>query len=408
MTAWDLYRMRYEIRNITGLLDTTQIPDSSIPNVPISASNPPGIDDYINDFYLYDLDEEMRTLKLKDFYTFTTVPNCGTYAVPQFITQLEPPIYIDNYQFAWYQSPDMFYRIWPELNFIDRNLFTPDGVTSSFTFQLTQGSNLSVPNVNLTTNAIQQGTVVIGCVPNQDGPFPSASPILETFTDSDQPIPLDIPLNQYFVNPGLLLSNQYTGPMPPPAPGTTPGTGIIDYLTGDITITYVTAPPSGINTSCHYHPYVPSRSRDILYFQDQLFLRPIPNDTYLVKLLAYFLPTTVMSAGTSATVRPSENVDYTTTPPTVSIQGFTGQNGSLATDLTKYNEWWQLVVYGAALKIFIRLGDHEQYQANLIYFERAKLNAQRRCLKQLSNQRIPTAYSTDGSMTAQFPIFPYY
>lgn len=383
MTSWDLNRLRFAIRKITGKYDTSQLPDTS--EGEINISNPAGIDDYINDFYLYDMPEHMRTLKLRNFYTFTTVPNCGTYSVPQNVVQIYDPIYIDNYQFSWYQSPDTFYRVWPELNFIDRNLFTPNGITTQFQFTLSQAP-------------VQQGTVVIGLQPNIDGQAPG---ILETFTDLDQPIPLDIPVKQYFVNPGPLVGNQG-------------GFGLIDYLTGLVTISYATAPPVGATSSCHYHPYVASRPRDIMFWQQQLFLRPIPNDTYLVKLMAYMLPTTVISAATNATIRSSLYVDPATTetsfptPTTVEIQGFSGNSNSLATDLPQFNEWWQMIAYGSALKIFAEDGDWEEHAQLKVRFEEQKLLAQRKTLKQLASQRIPTAYAENNLGGPSWPIFPYY
>lgn len=383
MTIWDLNRLRYSIRKITGKYDTTQLPDTSVGEVNIS--NPAGIDDYINDFYLYDMPEHMRTLRLRDFYQFFTIPNCGTYSVPQNIIQLFAPIYIDNYEFSWYQDPTNFYRIWPELNFIDRNLFTPDGVISSFTFTLSQ-------------TPVQQGTVVIGLQPNING---NPSPVLETFTDEDQPIPLDIPIKQYFVNPGTLTGSQG-------------GTGTIDYLSGVVTLNYNSAPANGTTSSCHYHPYVASRPRDIMFWQQQLFIRPIPNDTYAVKVMAYVLPTTVISAATNATQRPSLYVDPATTdtsaptPTTVQIQGFSGNSGSLNTDLPQFNEWWQLIVYGASLKIFAEDGDWAEYDSLKIRFDEQNLLAQRKTLKQLAGQRIPTAYSENNSGSAAWPIFPLY
>ncbi len=384
MSTWDLNRIRYAIRKVTGKYDTSQMPDTSTGEINIS--NPAGIDDYINDFYLYDMPEHFRTLKLRDFYTFTTVPNCGTYSIPENIIEVYPPIYIDNYQFAWYQQPDTFYRIWPEFNFIDRNLFTPDGVTRTYTFTLTQ-------------TPVQQGSVVIGLQPNIDG---QAAGALETFTDVDEPIPLDIPTQQYFVNPGILTGNQG-------------GTGTIDYLTGSVTITYANAsgPKKGATSSCHYHPYVASRPRDIMFWQQQLFLRPIPNDTYLVKVMAYMLPTTAISAATNATTRPSLFVDPSTTPTTppspttVTIEGFSGQSGSLPTDLPLFNEWWQMIVYGASLKIFAEDGDWTEYDSLKMRFEEQKLLAQRKTLRQLANQRIPTPYAENvGGNT--WPIFPIY
>lgn len=387
MSTWDLNRLRYTVRKITGRYDTVQLPDSSFGEN--SITNPPGIDDYINDFYLYDLPEHLRSLRLKSFYTFPTVPNCGTYNVPQSIYSVEPPIYIDNYQFSWYQSPQMFYQIWPELNFIQQNIFNPSSAGSFFSFTLSQ-------------TPIQQGTVVIGLTPNIDA-SPSPSPILETFRDRDQPIPLDLPPLQYFVNPGILTSNQYIGQYPPLSPGVTPGTGTIDYLTGNVTLSYIVVPPAGVTGSAHYHPYVASRPRDIMFYQQQLFVRPIPNDTYLVKLMSYQMPTTVISSATNSTIIPA-------TDTAGNIQGFTNANiNSNATNLPDFNEWWQLISYGAALKIFAEDGDDEKYAQYKIYFEEQKMLAQRKELKQLANQRIQTAYSVEQSQTGPaWPIFPLY
>jgi hypothetical protein len=356
MTVWDLSRLIYTVRKITGIYDTSQLPDQSFGEV--SITNPPGIVDYINDFYLYDFPEQLRTLKLRDFYTFWTVPNCGTYNLPQNIYQVEPPIYIDNYQFAWYQSPDIFYRIWPELNFIDAAIATTDGISTQYTFTLTQ-------------TPVQQGTVVIGVQPNVDG---NPSPQLETFVDQDTPVLLDQPTQITFVNPGTLTGNLG-------------GTGTVDYLTGAVTINYATPPPAGLNINAHYHPYVASRPRDIMFYQQQLFLRPIPNDTYAVKVMAYQQPTVAISSLSNAATKSEFD-------------------GTL-TDVPLFNEWWQVLAYGAALKILIENSDHEQYARNKIYFEEQKLLAQRKCLKQLANQRIQTPYAENVSGPA-WPIFPIY
>jgi hypothetical protein len=384
MTTWDLNRIRYGIRKITGKYDTSQLPDTSEGEITIS--NPAGIDDYINDYYLYDMPEDLRSLRLRDFYTFTTVPNCGTYSIPQNINQIYAPIYIDNYQFNFYQDPALFYNEWPEFNFIDQNLFTPNGVLNTYTFTLSQ-------------TPVQQGTVVIGLHPNQEG---NPSALLETFTDQDQPIPLDIPVKQYFVNPAPLTGNQG-------------GVGTIDYLTGVCTINYAITPPFGVRSSCHYHPYVASRPYDIMCWQQQLFLRPIPIDTYSVKLMAYMLPTTVISAATNATIRPSLYVDPATTPissptnTTVQIQGFSGNSGSTSTDLPQFNEFFQLIIYGASLKIFAEDGDWEEHSNLEPRYEKAKLLVQRKTLKQLAQNRIKTRYCNDGKNGGNYwPIWPQY
>jgi hypothetical protein len=385
LTTWDLYRLRYAIRKITGKYDINQLPDTSTGEINIS--NPAGIDDYINDVYLYEIPEKCRTLKLRDFFTFSTIPNCGTYSIPENIYEVYDPIYIDNYQFRYYQYPQEFYQVWPELNFIDQNLFTPTGGQQTYTFTLTQ-------------TPVQQGTVVIGLTPNVDGQPAGA---LETFTDQDQPIPLDIPKQQYFVNPGPLTGNQG-------------GTGTIDYLTGKVTVTYasITGPPAGSTSSCHYHPYVASRSRDILFWQQQLFIRPIPNDTYFVKMMAYVMPTTVISAATNATIRPSLYVNPATTPTTppaantITVQGFSGNSGSLPTDLPQFNEWWNMVALGSSLRIFQEDGEWAEYERYLQLYNEQVLLCQRKTLRQLAHQRIPTVYSSNTARSDTWPIYPIY
>jgi hypothetical protein len=384
--VWDLSRLRYTVRKLTGKFDVNQLPDTSPGPGQVTVQNPPAVDDYINDYYLYDMPEDLRTLKLRDFYTFSTIPNVGTYALPESIYEIYDPIYIDNYQFKWYQYPSEFYQVWPELNFIDRNLFTPDGVTKNFSFNLSQ-------------TPVQQGTVVIGLSPNLSTP----STALETFKDSDQPIPLDIPIQQVFVNPGTLTGNFGS-------------TGTINYLTGQVNITYLNAPPAGTNSSCHYHPYVASRPRDILYWQDQLFIRPIPNDTYSVKVMAYMMPTVVLSAASNSPVYPSETVlpgtgNYTTPVyNTVTVNGFTGTPASRLTDLPLYNEFWQVIAYGSAIKILTEEGDWTEVAALQQVYERQKMLAQRRTLRQLAHQRIPTVYSSMGNAARSdtWPIYPIF
>jgi hypothetical protein len=374
LTNWDLNRLRYTIRKLTGRYDTYQLPDTSYGENNIS--NPPGIDDYINDFYLYDMPEHFRTLKLRDFFTFSTIPNCGTYAVPENVIEIYDPIYVDNYQFKWYQYPAEFWQVWPELNFIDQNGATGNGSTTSFTFNLTQ-------------TPIQQGTVVIGMIPN---PTAITSVANETFSDTDFAVPLDIPDQQYFNPVGTLT-------------GTQGGTGTINYLTGAVTLNFVNPPDAGSYSSAHYHPYVASRPRDIMFYQQNLYIRPIPNDTYFVKVMSYMLPTTVMNAATNATTRPSLNVVGNNN---VNIQGFSGSSGSLPTDLPQFNEWWQMIAYGASLKIFAEDGDMEEYGKLRPIFDEQMLLAQRKTLRQLAHQRTPTIYSQNASNNASWPIFPLY
>lgn len=381
MTVWDLSRLRYTIRKVTGRYDTVQLPDSS-DGGNVSLTSPAGIDDYINDFYLYDMPEHFRSLRLREFYTFTTVPNCGTYSVPQNIVSVDPPVYVDNYQSAWHQYPDQFYNLWPEFNFIQQNLAQTDG------------RGLGVPyTFTLQSTPVLQGSVVIGLTPNRD----TGNSVFETFTDADQPIPLDVPSMQYFQNSA---ANMAVAPFN--LTSNLGGTGNINYLTGDVLLLPAQVYTAGKAWSAHYRPYVASRPRDFLFYQQQIIMRPVPDSQYLIKVMSYQLPTTVISSATNSASFPAIT-------PQGTLQGFNnGTVNSGPTNLPQFNEWWQLIAYGAALKIFIEDGEHEEFARYKGYFEEQKLLAQRKTLKQLADQRVTTAYSGFSQNSGTWPNFTYY
>lgn len=365
MTQWSLSRIQYDIRKITGLLDQSQIPDASDDTTAISSANPPGINDYLNDFYLNDLDEEMRLLNLKTYFIFNTIANVGVYPLPSTLTLTNPsvvfnqavtPIYVDGYQVAWYQDPDIYYRIWPQLAFVQQAVDTGDG-GFSYSFTLSQ-----LP--------ILQGSLVIGVIPPVNGVAAN-----ETFSDAETP--------GQFINPGNLISSLPTGG----------GNGMINYITGAVTVNFANAIPVGSSINCHYYPYVASRPRDILFYNQKFYMRPVPNDSYQIKMVAYQQPTALLATGSDPSTINNAN-SY--------ITQFTNN-----TDLPMFNEWYQVLVYGTALKILAVNGDHEEYAKNFPYFDKAKLLCQRRTLKQLANQRIQTPYA-DNVGGPQFPIYPVY
>lgn len=361
MTQWNLSRMRNTVRKITGKLDPSQIPDSSNSSIAISPTNQPGIDDFINDFYLYDLDEHLRLLPLRVFYKFNTVPNVGTYSLPSNLSltnpapvyfQAEPPIYCDGYEIGWYQQPQVFYNQWAELKTVQTGIATGSGATT-YTFTLS-----GMP--------ILQGTVVIG---TQNSATPGV--VNESFSDSDADGFINSASTPAFTNPGTLTSS---------IGGT--GTGTINYLTGAVSVTFSNAIPTGTNINAHYYAYVASRPTGCLFYNQQFKFKPVPNDVYEIKVLAYQQPTALLAAGGVSTQFSNFN------------------------DAATYNEWWQLIAYGAAIKIFIEDGDHEEASSYKQYFEEAKLLAQRRTLKVLAQQKILVQNYNSGGQNGYWPYPP--
>jgi hypothetical protein len=366
MTTWNLVRLRQEIRNITGNFDVTQMTDSEI-------------DNYINDFYLYEFPEELRSLRLKNYYEFVTVPNVSVYSLPQntdivistgvsnpitlqgtnkAVYNVSPPVYVDGYQSAWYQDPDTFQRIWPDLNTVQMSVAVTDGINSTFSFSL-----FATP--------ILQGSLTIGCSrPNTTTTIPT-----DNFRDSVVP--------DVFTNPGNIIRNGNTI------------AGSVNYLTGAVSITFSSIPAAGISINAHFYAYVAARPRDIMFFNQQFTVRPVPQDAYRVKMVAQYQPTVLLDSG-SEIVQFSGDSNSAGTPQTPS------------TETTPFFEWWQLLVYGSSIKIYIRQGDHQEAERYLPYYEKMKLEAQRRTLKQMSNSRISTIYSDGQGATVPFPPYPIY
>jgi hypothetical protein len=224
---------------------------------------------------------------------------------------------------------------------------------------------------------ILQGSLTIGC----------SNPGNLTNIPTDQF--RDAAVSDIFINPGQIYVNDQLNGRP----------NTIDYLSGQVTINFSTLPiVSGVPINAHFYAYVAARPRDIMFFNQQFTVRPVPNDAYRVRMVAQYQPTVGL-----ANLTPDEAVQFSNQP--VNNSGFTVPDASQA---PLYYEWWQLIVYGTSIKIYIRQGDHEEAAKYAPYYEKMKLEAQRRTLKQMSNDRIRTIYSDGQGSTVPFPPYPIY
>jgi hypothetical protein len=131
--------------------------------------------------------------------------------------------------------------------------------------------------------------------------------------------------------------------------------GSIDYVTGVTTVTFNNTIPVGTEIYSQVWPYNAGKPDTILFYQDKFIVRPVPDGGYVINLEAFRTPTQL------------------------------GSSPELA-------EWWQLLAFGASLKIFTDNADFDQYQGFRPFYEEQLLLMQRRTLKQYSNQRAATIY----------------
>jgi hypothetical protein len=145
--------------------------------------------------------------------------------------------------------------------------------------------------------------------------------------------------------------------------------GTIDYATGVVTgLTFTSAVPSGNNIEIAYNPANPSIPQAVLFWQNQITLRPVPDKGYTVEIVAYRRPSQVLLG--------SEDPDS----PTL-------------TGVPELLEWWETLAAGAAKKIFEDRQDMDGIlMMDKMMAERYSLN-ETRTYAQLGKQSISTIFS---------------
>lgn len=344
--------IRTKVRRITARPSAVQLSDAEI-------------DKYINTFYVYDMPEHLKMESLRYNYQFTCTPNIPTYDLPTgtYLTTM-PPVYIGGYQSYMTQRRQNFFRINPQLNFLQTSVYTGNGTNGPYTGQTL--TNLPI---------------LPGFKPNPPGAY-------STWTSSND-IPASLlnwnvivsasgtPNATSGIAPAVTLVDDGQGNLFDPTdtsinPANTRGS--INYITGAISITnFASAIPTGNPINVQYVPYVASRPQEAMFFQDQIILYPIPDQAYTVSFEAYKLPTAFLASDT------------------------------LGVSTPQLNEWWQLLAYGASDKIFSDNADFE----NMMKF-RPLLDEQmnlclRRTIVQQTSERTATIY-TEQNQGGQFPF----
>ena len=329
-----------KVRKLTGSGNLLQLTEADIV-------------DYINSFYLFDFPAELRVLQLKQTYTFNTINNIDTYPF-DFVhyETLESPSYVDKRLVPFYSSPWPFYSLffnWQNRESID----TGDGTTGPYS-----GTALDSPLVRSYNNnpAVQSLTL------------PTA-----TFATGSYPTAYNEP-NPSRVQNLLISANTATGTLHVTDDGdgnligdATAGT--INYTTGIIAnLTFTSAVPSGTDIDLHYNPSNNAIPQAILFWQNQLTLRPVPDTAYIVEIVAYRRPSQV-------------------------LLGSADPDDPTGSGVPELLEWWETLAAGASKKIFEDRQDADGIaMMDKMLAERYAIN-ETRTYAQLGKQRIDTLFS---------------
>lgn len=313
-------------RKLIGSPLTTQVPNQTLI-------------DNVNSFYLYDLPAEFRSLKLKDKYTFNTIKGQDSYNFDsEHYTTVEMPCYVAKRQIQLFNDPWSFWGVW--FNWQNRENFTTgNGGVGPYT-----GTAQAIPIIK-SVNTLPNTTFY---------PAGMSQNLLITANTATSTVNITDDGN------GNLFEVPATVTYPNSPPVTV---GSINYVTGDISLTFPAAIPAGNNIQILYSSTTQSIPTAILLFQNKFTLRPIPDQGYTVELVAYRQP----------------------------AQAF--QESNINTATAELNEWWELIACGAAKKFAEDTLDGELVAfLDKMLLERYQV-AYTRTYAQLGSQRISTIFA---------------
>jgi len=323
--------------------------------------------DYINSFYLYDFPAEFRSLDLKDVYTFNTIKGVDTYPFDRdHWINVQDPAYVSKRIVRLFQDPQSFYFY----NFNSSNHWQQNDVlttsTGVDTFTGTLGSAPILRSIN--------NNPIVSTQTSNTAVFPAGFPATYPNSNINR-------IQNFLITANV--SNGTTLNVTDDGAGNLigdigVGVNTVNYNTGAIDVTFSQVVPSGEDVRVLYNPVQLNIPLSILFFQDQLVLRPVPDQGYICEIVGYRTPSQAL-LGTDTTT------NYSGRP--------------------EMKEWWETIAVGASKKIYEDRIDMEGVaMMDKMLVERYNLNY-RRTSAQLGKQRIQTLYNSESdSFNSQGPF----
>jgi hypothetical protein len=320
--------------------------------------------DYINSYYIYDFPAQFRSLKLKDVYVFNTTQGVDTYPFDyNNWSTIEGPCYCEKIPIQLYQSPNGFRGInfnWQTV----QDLTQADGTAGPYAGTLTNAPLLRSVNNNaavkspLTPTTVFPQGIPVSFAPTSANNYPNIGRVQNLLITAN--ISNGSTLNVTDDGAGNLIGDCQAG-------------GTIDYQTGVIAgLSFTSAVPSGNDINVQYIPYVANIPQSIMFYQNQFTLRPVPDKGYTVEVTAYRLP--------------SQALLGTNDPNTPDLNG-----------VPEMREWWEVICFGVAKKIYQDRIDNEGVQTMDMWLQEALLNAETRTYAQIGKQRTATIYGDQAN-----------
>ena len=335
-----LATIRTKVRRLTRSPSTQQLTDTNI-------------DEYVNTFIQYDFPEHLRLFSLRTTFTFVCQPFVDEYKTnttdtddqfakfkDKFIS-IHDPIYIAGYPSFFSQSREQFFGQYPITQSIASIGSVGNDSTTAFS-----GTLDNIP--------VMQNRVLFDSVG----------------TDNETLALVDVPVVDGNGNPTDDGNLYATDSIPSTSPTSVTAANTLNYVTGVYAIEFSAQgiPASGKPINSQTVPYVAARPRALLYYDNTITIRPIPDQPYEINMEVYQRPSELLAAGTSPDLE----------------------------------QWWQYIAYGASKKVFEDRMDLESVQMILPEFTKQEKLVLRRTIVQLTNERTATIYTEQTSLGAGF------
>jgi hypothetical protein len=282
-----------------------------------SALKTSDIIDSINRFYSQDFPYAIKIDQQRSVYKFLTIPNVDRYPVDVNNLQgFRAPVYFEGIQGNFFKNRDQLYNLYPRYP----TQFQPisgDGITTSFTFTLF-GNNVNPfpqPNFGILSTQVVIGGIdkngdpirIIddgGGVLNSNGIGSNTTKGQLLFIQQNavgNNVYLDSLNNQKPAIPplspigGYQNANYPPNSPSPPSPLTPQYCGTVNYVTTQMTINFPVAPASGTQINVWCATYQVGRPYNLLFWNNELTIRPVPDNVYLCEVEVYQTPAQFMN-----------------------------------------------------------------------------------------------------------------
>lgn len=261
----------------------------------------------VNNFYNTDFPYAIKIDQQRTVYKFLTIPNVDRYPVDVNNLQgFRAPVYFEGIQGNFFKNRDQLFNLYPRYPTQFRPI-SGDGVTTSFTFTLFGNNVNPFPQPNF---GILSTQLVIGGVDVNGDPIriiDDGGAVVNSFgigSNTTSGRLLFVQQNNVGNNVYLDGSNEQQPALPslsplpvpsPPSPLTQQYCGTVNYVTTEIEVTFPVAPADGTMINVWAATYQVGRPYNLLFWNNEFTVRPVPDNVYLCEIEAYQTPSQFMS-----------------------------------------------------------------------------------------------------------------